>query len=232
MADNTKISTSKTRATSSKTQVFNSGGVSQKTGNDTKQHSDIHSREEEYKRLNAELEAKTALLVQEAEIVMKEQENILARSHLLDNIDAEEFLQELDEGYSNKSQRSEIKPANFDFLKIVYGTPHKFPKFIRSRPEPVNFGPLKNYPAGPEPINLELLKNYPAGPEPINLGLLKNDPAGPEPINLGLLKNDPAGPEPINLGLQKNDPAGPEPINLGLLKNYPAGPEPINPEKL
>ncbi|XP_055873314.1 testis-expressed protein 9-like isoform X2 [Biomphalaria glabrata] len=100
MADNARNS-SKSR---SKSQV-SSSSIAQKAGNDSK-HSDILSREEEYKRLNAELEAKTALLVKEAETVMKEQENVLAKSHLLDNINAEEFLQELEEGYSDKSQRS------------------------------------------------------------------------------------------------------------------------------
>ncbi|KAK0067932.1 testis-expressed sequence 9 protein [Biomphalaria pfeifferi] len=103
MADNARNSR-KSRVQSSKSQA-SSSSVAQKAGNDSK-HSDILSREEEYKRLNAELEAKTALLVKEAETVMKEQENVLAKSHLLDNINAEEFLQELEEGYSDKSQRS------------------------------------------------------------------------------------------------------------------------------
>uniref|UniRef100_A0A2C9KNQ5 Testis-expressed sequence 9 protein n=1 Tax=Biomphalaria glabrata TaxID=6526 RepID=A0A2C9KNQ5_BIOGL len=106
MADNARNST-KSR---SKSQV-SSSSVAQKAGNDSK-HSDILSREEEYKRLNAELEAKTALLVKEAETVMKEQENVLAKSHLLDNINAEEFFQELEEGYSDKSQRSVRQQEN------------------------------------------------------------------------------------------------------------------------
>ncbi|XP_038058345.1 testis-expressed protein 9-like [Patiria miniata] len=41
---------------------------------------DLMSREEEYMRLNAELEAKTAGLIQEAEDVMREQEEMLSRS--------------------------------------------------------------------------------------------------------------------------------------------------------
>ncbi|XP_022088557.1 testis-expressed protein 9-like isoform X2 [Acanthaster planci] len=41
---------------------------------------DLMSREEEYMRLNAELEAKTAGLIQEAESVMREQEEMLSRS--------------------------------------------------------------------------------------------------------------------------------------------------------
>ncbi|XP_072173812.1 testis-expressed protein 9-like [Diadema setosum] len=41
---------------------------------------DLLSREEEYMRLNAALEAKTASLIQEAEEVMRDQEDILSRS--------------------------------------------------------------------------------------------------------------------------------------------------------
>ncbi|PIK45906.1 putative testis-expressed sequence 9 protein [Apostichopus japonicus] len=41
---------------------------------------DLLSREEEYMRLNAELEAKTATLIQEAEEVMREQESVLNHS--------------------------------------------------------------------------------------------------------------------------------------------------------
>ncbi|CAG5124621.1 unnamed protein product [Candidula unifasciata] len=67
----------------------------------SKQTSDILSREEEYKRLNAELEAKTASLVQEAEMVMRQQETTLAKPSLLDNISTEDFLQELDNGVTD-----------------------------------------------------------------------------------------------------------------------------------
>ncbi|RUS81240.1 hypothetical protein EGW08_010982 [Elysia chlorotica] len=71
--------------------------------------SDIASREEEYKRLNAELEAKTASLVQEAEMVMREQENVLAKSRMLDNINAEDFLQELDSSFSESKNKSKTQ---------------------------------------------------------------------------------------------------------------------------
>ncbi|KAK2163058.1 hypothetical protein LSH36_86g02049 [Paralvinella palmiformis] len=52
---------------------------------------DLHSREEEYRRLNAELEAKTATLVQEAETVIGEQSEILSRTTLLDNASTEDL---------------------------------------------------------------------------------------------------------------------------------------------
>ncbi|XP_069480991.1 testis-expressed protein 9 [Ambystoma mexicanum] len=42
-------------------------------------HEDLLAKEEEYKRLNAELEAKTAELVREAEEVMREQQEIFSR---------------------------------------------------------------------------------------------------------------------------------------------------------
>ena len=45
--------------------------------------SKLFEREEEYKRLNAELEARTARLVEEAEVMMKEQETFLNRSPVL-----------------------------------------------------------------------------------------------------------------------------------------------------
>ncbi|XP_071098615.1 testis-expressed protein 9-like isoform X2 [Haliotis cracherodii] len=60
----------------------------------TKQTSadDIRTKEEQYKRLNEELEAKTATLVREAEQVMRDQEAALSKSRLLDNINTEDFL--------------------------------------------------------------------------------------------------------------------------------------------
>ncbi|CAL1538685.1 unnamed protein product [Lymnaea stagnalis] len=95
MADSAKNSSSKQKSHPNKLKTANAVSLGQKSGGDNKQSSDIQSREAEYKRLNAELEAKTASLVQEAEMVMREQENVLAKSHLLDNINAEEFLQGL-----------------------------------------------------------------------------------------------------------------------------------------
>lgn len=81
-------------------------GISSRQGTDI---SDIASREEEYKRLNAELEAKTASLVQEAEMVMREQENVLAKSRLLDNINTEDFLEDLDESFSERKDKGKHK---------------------------------------------------------------------------------------------------------------------------
>ncbi|GFO31869.1 testis-expressed sequence 9 protein [Plakobranchus ocellatus] len=102
---------SRERSSKSRNSMRNSGSVSPKPGlgagsRQTSDITDIASREEEYKRLNAELEAKTASLVQEAEMVMREQENVLAKSRLLDNINTEDFLQELDESYTERKDRS------------------------------------------------------------------------------------------------------------------------------
>ncbi|XP_076143094.1 testis-expressed protein 9 [Alosa pseudoharengus] len=58
---------------------------------------DIFAKEEEYKRLNAELEAKTAEIVRQAEEVMREQNEVLSKpisSHLDIDIDDEEDLRE------------------------------------------------------------------------------------------------------------------------------------------
>ncbi|XP_069812670.1 testis-expressed protein 9 [Dendropsophus ebraccatus] len=69
-------------------------GVVKKTTQDT-----LLAKEEEYKRLNAELEAKTAELVREAEEVMREQEQLLSRPALsqvkLFDEDEEESLRKL-----------------------------------------------------------------------------------------------------------------------------------------
>ncbi|XP_055061011.2 testis-expressed protein 9 isoform X1 [Misgurnus anguillicaudatus] len=56
------------------------------------QQMDLLAREEEYKRLNAELEAKTAELVRQAEKVMREQNDVLSKpvsSHLSIDIDSD-----------------------------------------------------------------------------------------------------------------------------------------------
>ncbi|XP_048825530.1 testis-expressed protein 9 isoform X5 [Brienomyrus brachyistius] len=63
---------------------------------------DLLLKEEEYKRLNAELEAKTAELVQQAEELMREQNEVLAKpipSHIGFNLDIEDD----EEDYSNLS---------------------------------------------------------------------------------------------------------------------------------
>ncbi|OWF49322.1 testis-expressed protein 9-like [Mizuhopecten yessoensis] len=65
--------------------------------------SSIQSKEEEYKRLNAELEAKTANLVREAEEVLKDQDAVFSQSSLLDNINTDEFLDDYDEEIDDRS---------------------------------------------------------------------------------------------------------------------------------
>ncbi|XP_003726002.2 testis-expressed protein 9 [Strongylocentrotus purpuratus] len=56
------------------------GGTGSRPSSSAGVNKDLVSREEEYMRLNAALEAKTASLIQEAETVMREQEDILTRS--------------------------------------------------------------------------------------------------------------------------------------------------------
>ncbi|KAK3580128.1 hypothetical protein CHS0354_034069 [Potamilus streckersoni] len=81
--------------------VKNNNEVSDKSRPGT---SDLLSREEEYKKLNAELEAKTANLVKEAEEVLRDQENILSKSRLLDNINTDEFLKEFDDDLAGPNE--------------------------------------------------------------------------------------------------------------------------------
>ncbi|XP_018413070.1 PREDICTED: testis-expressed sequence 9 protein [Nanorana parkeri] len=77
MADNRRVSvpSRKGRKTNSAGQVV--AGSVKKASQDS-----LLAKEEEYKRLNAELEAKTAELVREAEEVMREQEQLLSRPSL------------------------------------------------------------------------------------------------------------------------------------------------------
>ncbi|XP_064645510.1 testis-expressed protein 9-like [Lineus longissimus] len=77
--------------------------------NNLEPSNDLLRKEEEYKRLNAELEAKTASLLNEAEEVMKGQESALSRPSLLDNINADDFLRnwEDEESLSNKSDEDQ-----------------------------------------------------------------------------------------------------------------------------
>ncbi|XP_013385699.1 testis-expressed protein 9 isoform X2 [Lingula anatina] len=67
---------------------------------------DLLSREEEYKRLNEELEAKTANLVKEAEEVLKEQESLLSKPSLLDTINTDDFLNDYEEEEKKLSARA------------------------------------------------------------------------------------------------------------------------------
>ncbi|XP_046342297.1 testis-expressed protein 9-like [Haliotis rufescens] len=80
----------------------------------TKQTSadDIRTKEEQYKRLNEELEAKTATLVREAEQVMRDQEAALSKSRLLDNINTEDFLKEFDEDLTGQNEDTQRKPSS------------------------------------------------------------------------------------------------------------------------
>nr|XP_022312330.1 testis-expressed protein 9-like [Crassostrea virginica] len=71
---------------------------------------DLASKEEEYKKLNAELEAKTANLVAEAEEVLRGQESALSKSRLLDNINSEEFLKEFDDDITGPNENTETSP--------------------------------------------------------------------------------------------------------------------------
>ncbi|XP_052692105.1 testis-expressed protein 9-like [Crassostrea angulata] len=71
---------------------------------------DLASKEEEYKKLNAALEAKTANLVAEAEEVLREQESVLSKSRLLDNINSEEFLKEFDDDITGPNENTETSP--------------------------------------------------------------------------------------------------------------------------
>lgn len=64
----------------------------------------LANRAEEYKKLNAELEAKTANLVKEAEDVLRGQESFLNEPKLLDNINTDEFLKEFDEDYTSVNE--------------------------------------------------------------------------------------------------------------------------------
>merc|ERR1719239_507084 len=73
-------------------------------------NSDILSREEEYKRLNAELEKKTASLVQEAEMVMRGQESALSKSSYLDKISTEDFFDELEDDETQVNKRDRRTP--------------------------------------------------------------------------------------------------------------------------
>ncbi|XP_050396349.1 testis-expressed protein 9 isoform X2 [Patella vulgata] len=96
----------------------------------SKSAGDILSREEEYKRLNEELEAKTASLVREAEQVMRGQEATLSRSRLLDNISPNDFLKDFDD---------ELTGRNEDTKQKASGRPES--KTSNSRPQSQNKKP-------------------------------------------------------------------------------------------
>ncbi|KAL2088418.1 hypothetical protein ACEWY4_015317 [Coilia grayii] len=85
------------------------------------QKMDIFAKEEEYKRLNAELEAKTAEIVRQAEEVMKEQNDVLSKSipsHLdIDSEDEENregiFITQLEKKTATKfvQKKNFLKPG-------------------------------------------------------------------------------------------------------------------------
>lgn len=84
----------------------------------------LASREEEYKKLNAELEAKTANLVKEAEDVLKGQESILNEPRLLEKINTDEFLKAFDDDYvSANENRPDSSLSNSSLSKPTSGRP-------------------------------------------------------------------------------------------------------------
>lgn len=86
---------------------------SAKLENDSQGARNLASREEEYKKLNAELEAKTANLVKEAEDVLKGQESILNEPRLLEKINTDEFLKAFDDDYASANEnRPESSQSN------------------------------------------------------------------------------------------------------------------------
>ncbi|KAL8558710.1 hypothetical protein ACOMHN_037803 [Nucella lapillus] len=93
-------------------------GRSQQNIPATNSRTDLLSKEEEYKRLNDELEARTATLVQEAEQVMKGQESILAKSRLLDNINTEDFLKEFDDELTERNEDRTHRPLSRPGSKV------------------------------------------------------------------------------------------------------------------
>ncbi|KAH3873238.1 testis-expressed protein 9-like [Dreissena polymorpha] len=96
-----------------------SAGTRQKSANTEKEERtgsrNLASREEEYMKLNAELEARTANLVKEAEDVLKGQESILSEPKLLEKINTDEFMKVFDDDFTSANEnkpdtgRSEAK---------------------------------------------------------------------------------------------------------------------------
>ncbi|XP_031425081.1 testis-expressed protein 9 isoform X2 [Clupea harengus] len=75
---------------------------------------DIFAKEEEYKRLNAELEAKTAEIVRQAEEVMREQNEVLSKpvSSHLDIEDEEDLREAISITHSEKTTAKSVRKTN------------------------------------------------------------------------------------------------------------------------
>ncbi|XP_045184087.2 testis-expressed protein 9-like [Mercenaria mercenaria] len=97
-----------------------------KNEGDSQSVRNLASREEEYKKLNAELEAKTANLVREAEDVLKGQDSILNEPKLLEKINTDEFLKAFDDDYvsanENRPSSSQSKPTSARPLSAAKST--------------------------------------------------------------------------------------------------------------
>ncbi|XP_041356069.1 testis-expressed protein 9-like [Gigantopelta aegis] len=107
--------------------------------NNVTKTSDIYSKEEEYKRLNEELEVKTANLVREAEEVMRDQESVLSKSRLLDNINTDTFLKEFDDDLTGPNEAMPRRPISHPSSKVSNqirpGSRSKKPGLPRTRPK-------------------------------------------------------------------------------------------------
>lgn len=74
---------------------------------------EITTKEEEYKRINAELEAKTAKLVEEAEAVLTQDSSIISetKQSLLSKIDSEDLLEWDEDALSTRRPKSTTKKS-------------------------------------------------------------------------------------------------------------------------
>ncbi|XP_052785376.1 testis-expressed protein 9-like [Mya arenaria] len=125
MSDTKRVNSGRSRA----------GPVSQRSDRGDKQDNrNLASREEEYKKLNAELEAKTANLVKEAEDVLKGQESVLNEPRLLEKINTDEFLKVFDDDYAaaNENWTDRTSPEN----KVLSSRPQSGAQSVnQSRPQ-------------------------------------------------------------------------------------------------
>ncbi|CAD5115822.1 DgyrCDS4762 [Dimorphilus gyrociliatus] len=84
---------------------------------------EISLREEEYKRLNAELEAKTAKLVEEAEAVIAQDYSVVSdtKQSLLSKIDSDDLLEWDEDALSTRRPRSNLKKSNKSYQSDAEG---------------------------------------------------------------------------------------------------------------